>query len=165
MNEKEYEILKKDYKEGKVKLSIDLAKARQILLMEVKYIPAIFLHFLIYAIVFACCIYSFFVLKWFGILYSIVFIILWFSYMGLCSTSKEKSKAIYVLLAGIAITIICLFLLGVEIALLIGLSFLGLYITYYLYQFSAKILLHYFILEDLNYFNRWNNDVFFIMPR
>ena len=77
--------------------------------------------------------------------------------------SKEKSKAIYVLLAGIAITIICLFLLGFEIALLIGLSFLGLYITYYLYQFSAKILLHYFILEDLNYFNKWNNDVFFIM--
>ena len=85
MNEKEYETFKKDYKEGKIKLSVDLAKARQILLMDIKFIPAILLHFLIYIIVFACCICSFFVFKWFGILYSILFIILLFSYMGIFS--------------------------------------------------------------------------------
>ena len=163
MNEKEYETFKKDYKEGKIKLSVDLAKARQILLMDIKFIPAILLHFLIYIIVFACCIYSFFVFKWFGILYSILFIILLFSYMGICSVSKKKSLSIYVILTGIVITIICVFVFNFKIALLIGLSFLALFLTYYLYHFSAKILLHYFILEDLIYFNKWNNDVFFIM--
>ena len=163
MNEKEYETFKKDYKEGKVKLSVNLAKARQILLMEIKFIPAILLHFFIYIIVFACCIYSFFVFKWFGILYSILFIILWFSYMGMCSVSKEKSKAIYVVWAGIVLIIACIFVFDFHIALLIGLSFLALFLTYYLYHFSTKILLNYFILEDLNYFNKWNNDVFSII--
>lgn len=162
MSQEDYKIFIKNYEEGNVVISIDLAKARQTLLIEIGYIPAIFFHIIIYGLVLLCCVYSFVVLKWFGLLYSIVFVALWFSYMGICSISKEASKGDTVAIVGIITTILFLLLFDFDISLLIGLSFLDLYLTYYLYQFSAKILINNFILKDINYFKFWYNNLFFI---
>ena len=161
MDQEDYKLFVKNYEEGKVVISMNLAKARVILLMQVNYIPAIFFHFAIYGLVLLCCVYSFVVLKWFGLLYSIVFVALWFSYMGICSLSKEASKGDTVAMVGIIATILFLLLFDFDISLLIGLSFLDLYLTYYLYQFSAKILINNFTLKNVNYFNLWYNDLFF----
>ena len=162
MSQEDYKLFIKNYEEGKNVISMNLAKAREILLMQVNYIPAIFFHFIIYGLTLLCCIYSFFVLKWFGLLYSIVFVALWFSYMGICSLSKEESKGNTIVIVGIVITILFLLLFDFNISLLIVLSFLDLYLTYYLYQFSAKVLINNFILKDINCFNLWYNDLFSI---
>lgn len=91
MNEEEYRMIKEKYNNGELIFSINLAKARKFL-TELQYQPTLIIYCLIYLLLFGCCIYSFFVLKWFVILYSIIFPLIWFSYMGICSFSLEKAK-------------------------------------------------------------------------
>ena len=78
MNEEEYRMIKEKYNNGELIFSINLAKARKFL-TELQYQPTLIIYCLIYLLLFGCCIYSFFVLKW-------------FSYMGICSFSLEKAK-------------------------------------------------------------------------
>ena len=163
MEKMQYESFKKDYENKKITLSINLSKAREILLMEINYKPIIFFHIFIYILLLGCCIYSFFIFKWFGILYSIIFIALWFLYMGACSVSKKTSKGITTICIGIIFTLLTGIIFDFYIALLIGLTFLELYLTNCLYQFSAKILIDKFVLKDEKYFSRWYNEVFFIV--
>ena len=162
MENMQYDSFKREYENKKIILSINLSKAREILLMEIKYKPIIYFHILIYMLLLGCSIYSFFIFKWFGILYSISFILLWFFYVGACSISKKPQKGIITICLGIIFTLLASIIWNFWIALLIGLSFLELYLTNLLYQFSAKILINKFILKNEKYFKRWHNDVFFI---
>ena len=82
--------------------------------------------------------------------------------MGACSISKKPQKGIITICLGIIFTLLASIIWNFWIALLIGLSFLELYLTNLLYQFSAKILINKFILKNEKYFKRWHNDVFFI---
>lgn len=159
--EKMYNEVKQNYNAGTFTFSVDLAKARQVL-MQINYKPIMYFYYAMYIFVFICCIASFFVLGWFGILYSIIYWLIWFSSLGSCSLPNSSGYGKSIIFTGIIFLIIAALFFDINMVFLVIISFIGLYLPYYFYRFSAKCLIDNFILKDVNYFLMWINDVFYI---
>lgn len=159
--EKIYNDVKNNYNAGIFNISVDLAKARRVL-MQINYKPVMYFYYALYLLVLICCITSFFVLGWFGILYSIAYWLIWFSSLGSCSLPYSSGYKKSIIFTGIIFLIITAMFSDVSMVFLVLISFIGLYLPCYFYRFSAKCLIDNFILKDIKYFLMWINDVFFI---
>lgn len=162
MTNEEFESLKKDYYDGNILISIKLDKAREFLINKIYYKPAIVLYFLIYIFLIISCTFSFVALKWLGILYLIIFPLIWFGFMGSSSISKEKTHNQNILYYGIALSIFLGVIFNIKIAILMLMSTITLYLSYYLYQFCARVVIDKFIFKDVEMFKYLYNYVFFI---
>lgn len=161
MKEKEYELLKNAYKQGEIFISVDLTKSRQIM-MQIRHKPVLVFYYIMLVLLLTSCVLSFFIFGWFGILYSITYLMVWTSFLGSCSLPQSSKYGNNIIIIGIFFTIISFLFSNFYITFLVILSFIELYLAYYFYRFSAKELLSKFILKDVKYFNEWINNVFFI---
>ena len=161
MNREEYKLIREKYLNGDVIFSINLDKARKVL-FDMQYKPILFFYFAILILMLSCCIYSFFALKWFGILYSAIFPLIWFSFMGTCSLPKQQVQTDNIIWVWILSVLISYMLFSFNVTVLVFLSFLTLFLTYYIYQFAGKTIITNFILADIKWFNILLNDVFFV---
>lgn len=161
MNKEEYEFIKEKYIDGEITFSIDLAKARKVTTVA-QGNPIAGLTITIHLLCIFCCIASFFILKWFGVLYSIIFANIVFSCFGIFSLPKEQSNAKTIFMVGSISVAVSLLLSQYDVAILLFYSVLTLYLIYYLYQLSAKIFIKKFILANIENFNAFYGDVFYI---
>ena len=162
MEEKYFEKIKEAYNNGEFIISVDLTKARQVL-MQMSYKPVIYFYFSMLILLLLCCVLSFFAFGWFGILYSIAYITIWISSLGSFSLPQSNNKVgNNIIITGIIFVIISLLFSDFTLTFLIIISFIELYLAYYFYRFSAKRFIEDFILKDVKYFNMFINDVFFI---
>lgn len=160
MEEKEFEDLRNNYKNGTTIISVDMAKARQVL-MQMGYKPLNNFYYLILLLLLVCCISSFITLGWFGILYTVVYLTIWFSALGSFALPQSSQYGNYIIAVGIIATIATL-IFDTSMTFLTVMSFIVLYLSFYLYRFAAKKLINDFILKDVRYFNAWINNIFFI---
>lgn len=161
MEEKDFEKFKDSYNKGELLISVDLSKARQVL-MQMGYKPVIYFYFVMLALLLLCCVFSFFTFKWFGILYSIAYITIWVSSLGSFSLPQSNKVGKNIIITGIIFLIISLLFSDITLTFLVIISFIELYLAYYFYRFSAKRFIEDFILKDVKYFNMFINDVFFV---
>lgn len=160
MEEKKYDLLKEAYNKGEIFISVDLAKARQVL-TQIEYKPVVFFQILMYILLLICCISSFFSMGWFGLLYSVIYLTIWFSFLGTCSLPQSRKYGSNIVIIGIIFAIISIMFFNFDMTFLVIISFIELYLAYYLYRFSARELIDNFVFKD-RYFNAWINDVFVI---
>lgn len=161
MEEKDFEKFKDSYSKGEFFISVDLSKARQVL-MQMDYKPVTYFYFAMLALLLMCCIFSFFTFGWFGILYSVAYITIWVSSLGSFSLPQSNKVGNNIIITGIILVIISFLFSDFTLTVLVAISFIELYLAYYFYRFSARRFIEDFILKDIKYFDIFINDVFFV---
>lgn len=131
ITDEEYRKIIEDYNNGKIILGVDLAKARQFLCdtgNKSSIIWQIIISFVLPICIIATSIYSF---GGWGILYSLIAIIFYWSYMGICSMPLKTKRTIYIIsLIGLAIS----FFFSFKITLILATTFLSLIFSYLFYE-------------------------------
>lgn len=131
ITDEEYRKIIEDYNNGKIILGVDLAKARQFLCdtgNKSSIIWQIIISFVLPICIIATSIYSF---GGWGILYSLIAIIFYWSYMGICSMPLKTKRTIYIIsLIGLVVS----FFFGFKIALTLVTTFFSFILTYLFYE-------------------------------
>ena len=109
MEEKEFEDLRNNYKNGTTNISVDMAKARQVL-MQMGYKPLNNFYYIILLLLLVCCVSSFITLGWFGILYTVVYLTIWFSALGSFALPQSSQYGNYIIAIGVIATVATLIL-------------------------------------------------------
>lgn len=157
----EYKDFLKKLNEGKINILVDFAKARQEL-FNIHYKPVVYFYFTMLLLLLICCISSFFALGWFGILYIIIYLTIWFSFFGVCSMPQSNNYGNNIIILGTIAVILSTWIFNFITTFLIAISFIELYLTFYFYRYCANELINNFILKDINYYDLWINTVFFV---
>lgn len=131
ITDEEYQKIIENYNNGKIILGVDLAKARQFLCdtgNKNSIIGQIIISFVFPICIIGTSIYSF---GGWGILYSLIAILFYWSYMGICSMPLKTKRTIYIIcLIGLIIS----FFFGFKITLTLATTFLSLIFSYLFYE-------------------------------